>query len=203
MYFTVYQITNNLNNKIYVGMHQTEDLDDEYMGSGIAIQRAYTKYGKEHFTKKILYIFDSRNEMMKKEIEIVSESFVRRIDTYNIKLGGIGGNEPGHMSKEGYERMMAANKNKIISKETRKKMSIAHKGFVQTNEHIEKRATVLRGIKRGPRSDEWSRKISESLKGRNAWNKGIKQETVKCPHCNKKGGPPGIYRWHFENCRDS
>ena len=31
MKYTIYQITNNLNGKIYIGKHQTKDLDDGYI----------------------------------------------------------------------------------------------------------------------------------------------------------------------------
>jgi len=41
MTYTVYKITNLVNGKIYVGAHQTDSLDDAYMGSGRLIQRAH------------------------------------------------------------------------------------------------------------------------------------------------------------------
>lgn len=39
MHFYLYQITNLINGKIYVGVHKTKSLDDGYMGSGKVIQR--------------------------------------------------------------------------------------------------------------------------------------------------------------------
>ena len=36
---------------IYVGQHQTYDLNDGYMGSGIRIVKAIKKYGGVHFEK--------------------------------------------------------------------------------------------------------------------------------------------------------
>ena len=69
----------------------TEDPNDDYMGSGIRIQRAIKKYGIENFKKTILFECTSKEEMDKKEAEIVNEDFIARDDVYNIKLGGEGG----------------------------------------------------------------------------------------------------------------
>lgn len=91
MYYTIYKITNTINGKIYIGKHQTKDLNDNYMGSGQYLNRAIKKHGKESFIKEILYLFQSENEMNQKEKELVNEEFCLREDTYNICIGGQGG----------------------------------------------------------------------------------------------------------------
>src|SRR5574344_1152863 len=90
-YYLIYQITNLVNNKIYIGKHMTDDLNDGYMGSGSLIKRAENKYGLDKFEKEILFECSSEEEMNKKEAEIVNEEFIARLDTYNITLGGNGG----------------------------------------------------------------------------------------------------------------
>ena len=91
MHYLIYKITNRLNNKIYVGKHKTENKDDDYLGSGILIERAIAKHGKENFVKEILFELPDEDTMNQKEADIVDEDFVSRDDTYNLKLGGIGG----------------------------------------------------------------------------------------------------------------
>lgn len=91
MYFTVYQTVNKINHKIYIGKHQTLDLDDNYIGSGKLLGFAIKKYGLENFVKEILFVFDTEAKMNAKEAELVDEEFCLREDTYNICFGGNGG----------------------------------------------------------------------------------------------------------------
>lgn len=91
MKYTIYQITNLIDGKIYIGKHQTSNIEDNYMGSGKLLKRAQSKYGLENFKKEILYIFDSEDDMNNKEAELVTEEFCLREDTYNICPGGQGG----------------------------------------------------------------------------------------------------------------
>lgn len=90
-YYLIYKITNLLNQKIYIGKHETVNLNDGYMGSGNLIKKAIHKYGIENFKKDILYYCSSRSEMDQREAEIVTEDFCKRKDTYNINTGGSGG----------------------------------------------------------------------------------------------------------------
>jgi len=93
MYYYVYQITNLINNKIYVGKHKSvkHPNDNGYYGSGKQITAAIKKYGVENFKKEVLYFCSSKKEMADKEAEIVTEDFVKRSDTYNMHKGGLGG----------------------------------------------------------------------------------------------------------------
>jgi hypothetical protein len=90
-YYYLYQIINKLNNKIYVGVHKTDNLNDGYMGSGKILNRAIKKYGVENFEKDILIYFNTAEEMFAKEKEIVTDEFLLREDTYNLRRGGSGG----------------------------------------------------------------------------------------------------------------
>lgn len=91
MIYYLYQITNKVNGKIYVGVHKTHRLDDEYMGSGKVIKAAILKHGAENFQKEILETFGNAADMFAREKEIVTEEFLARDDVYNLRRGGTGG----------------------------------------------------------------------------------------------------------------
>ena len=87
-YHYFYKITNNINNHFYYGVHNTNNLDDGYMGSGKRLHYAYEKYGIENFTKEILKFFDNSEDAFNYEAEIVTEDLVYNNDCYNIQQGG-------------------------------------------------------------------------------------------------------------------
>lgn len=111
MKYIVYLTTNlkssiNGRNRIYIGVHKIEnpDIKDDYLGCGVKyntpstymfpktpFQYAVKKYGPQAFNRVTLFIFDTAEEAYKKESEIVNEDFIKRSDTYNVALGGIGG----------------------------------------------------------------------------------------------------------------
>jgi GIY-YIG catalytic domain len=96
----LYKITNLLNNKIYIGVHTTVDLNDGYMGSGKIIKSAIKKYGVENFTKEILESFDTYLAALEREAEIVTDDFLLREDVYNLRRGGSGGFDYINKDKE-------------------------------------------------------------------------------------------------------
>lgn len=103
MKYIVYLTTNIKNNKIYVGVHKTENSEvfDGYLGNGVnrnfpstiknpkePFQYAVKKYGFDSFRRVIIRVFDTQQEALDLESEIVDEEFIKRTDTYNITLGG-------------------------------------------------------------------------------------------------------------------
>ena len=90
--YFIYKITNILNNKIYIGAHYSEDIEnDSYLGSGFRLKDAIKKYGKQNFKRQILHQFKTQKEMYQKQAELVNQDFLKRNDVYNLDLGGKGG----------------------------------------------------------------------------------------------------------------
>lgn len=90
-YHYVYKITNLLNNHFYIGVHNTDDLNDGYMGSGKRLHIAYKKYGIRNFHKEIIKFFDSANDAFEYEAELVNEQLVDNNNCYNLVNGGRNG----------------------------------------------------------------------------------------------------------------
>lgn len=99
MKYYIYKTTNTSNNKIYIGVHKTDNPNDEYLGSGKWIKRAIKKYGKDKFIKEILYEYDNKKDAYLKESQIVTSEFIEDVNNYNLNVGGKGGF--GHINNNG------------------------------------------------------------------------------------------------------
>lgn len=87
-YKYIYKTINLINNKIYIGQHVTNKINDRYLGSGEILKKAISKYGKENFKKEIIVFCETYELLNKIERLIVDEDFVKRDNTYNLTLGG-------------------------------------------------------------------------------------------------------------------
>ena len=121
----VYKTTNLNNNKFYVGVKTNSNhYDDGYFGSGFLLNKAIKKHGINSFKKEILWCYGTPSECFKKEAEIVTENFIKRNDTYNIALGGKGGNLGSLCNKKKSLRL----KGHKLSKQTKLKIGLKNKG---------------------------------------------------------------------------
>lgn len=87
-YHYFYKITNRINGMFYYGIHSTNDLNDDYMGSGKRIRAAIKKYGVENFTKEIIKFFPTLKELSDYEQQIIDESLLNDPKCYNLVKGG-------------------------------------------------------------------------------------------------------------------
>lgn len=186
MFYTIYKVTNKLNNKFYIGKHKTADLNDGYMGSGNLIKRAIKKYGLENFSKEILFVFDNEQEMNEKEKELVVVSE----KTYNIALGGYGGQI---VLKEGhplYYSTLAKLRATFSSKEYKNKQSINAK-----KQHENKNI----GMYNKKHSQKTKNMMSQnhwSKRGYVPWNKKI-----ECEQCKEIIYYSKYNLYHGEKCK--
>jgi group I intron endonuclease len=167
----VYKTTNLTNNKIYIGVHCTDDLGDGYMGSGKLLKHAFKKHGKENFKRTILHDFIAAEHAYGVEAVLVDEYFISREDTYNILKGGrinpTLGISPSEETRDKWSKIRKGkepwNKGKtgIYSDETLLKMKTVKCGKVSKR----KGTKCLK---------ETCVKIGLASKGRIPWNKGLK-----------------------------
>lgn len=155
--FFVYLITNNLNQKRYVGKtnnlqvrwkhHKCDRRGRSYIG------RAIRKYGASNFNFTVLDSYPNEEEAYRGEVSWISHFQSNQSDQgYNLDSGGVGG--------------------KRASEETRRKQSLAHKGVPRPSEVIAKlhspeaRRKVAEANQGKVRSESTKRKISEAHLGR-------------------------------------
>lgn len=199
MFYYLYQITNLVNNKIYVGVHKTNNIDDSYMGSGKVIKNAIIKYGYDNFKKEILESFNTSEDMYEKEKDVVNLEFLTREDTYNLRQGGFGGFD--YINASGIPKMLG----KKHTPETKSKQ-----GHIKSDEELLQLSSRMVGndfnpklkVKGSehpafgkPKTQTHKEKLSEC-------NLGIKHKTIVCIHCGKIGGERAIKRWH-KDCGSS
>lgn len=163
----MYKTTNLTNGKYYIGKHQTEDLDDGYLGSGKLIKRAIAKYGIENFKKELLFVFDNEQEMNDKEKELVVVSE----ETYNLCPGGQGGF--GYINENGLTNRTLGTINRNIA--IKQKYGVENPTYIpHVRQLISERAKTYHRIGKFTRYDwngkthreESKRKMSVSKKGK-------------------------------------
>lgn len=165
MFGYIYKITNNLNNKVYIGKREKSKFDEGYWGSGKYIKNAINKYGIENFSREILEWCADRDSLCEREAYYIDYLNTRNFEIgYNIAKGGIGGGSP-HTEEWKLAHSGSGNGRfgKEVSKETRLKISTANKGKVRTTETKEKISKSLKGVKK---PDGFSEKVSKFQKGR-------------------------------------
>ena len=183
--FYIYEITNTINNKTYIGQHETNNLADTYMGSGHYLKNAKNKYGIENFSKKIIAICETQENADILEKVFISLYRMEGKAEYNIAEGGYGGNPFEFMSKERKVeiglKISKGNKGKHHTEEIKKiisKASAEHWKRDGYKEQVgEKISKALKGVKR--KEPAWNKGKSTGL---HWWTNGIENVLSKeCP----------------------
>lgn len=155
----VYKITNKINNKLYIGITKRpleyrwnlhKHCANRYKKLWSHLYSAMRKYGIENFEINILKTCYSDKQLYRAEIY-----FIKKFDTTN-RLKGYNISKGGEVSTAG----------RIVSRLTRKKLSLANKKRFENPIERERIATSLKGRIIGPRSEEVRAKISLAKLGR-------------------------------------
>lgn len=166
--YIVYKTIDTRNGNIYVGVHKQSTLDDDgYRGSGRIISAIMKKYDANILKRETIQVFYDAESAYALEGKIVDEDFIKRSDTYNIKLGGHGGfddiNE--RRSNGEWENPMhdqnSINKMIEAAAKTRSKKPEFYANVSKQNLELAYAKNI--GT---PRSEETKKKISEKQKGR-------------------------------------
>ena len=164
-YNYIYLIKNNINQKIYIGKHTTDNLDDGYMGSGILIKKAITKYGIENFTKWYLAFCDSEEKLNWLECFYIKKYNAKECG-YNLSDGGEGMLNPKSEIREKLSNAHKGEKNpnfgKPRSDETKRKISATKKGKHNHKDHKGENNPFYGK----EHSEETKHKISVAMKGK-------------------------------------
>lgn len=87
--YYIYLTTNLINNKKYIGQHYGK-INDNYLGSGVLLTKAISKYGKDNFKKEILKVCQNADELNYWEKYYITYfDAVNNDEYYNLAEGGI------------------------------------------------------------------------------------------------------------------
>ena len=143
-YGFIYITTNNINGKKYIGQRKYGKDIGTYLGSGILLNKAIRKYGRENFSKEIIDSANTLEELNELEIYYIKlYDAVESNEYYNIASGGKSANNYAGKSEEemneirkkfskrcGEKHPMYGKK---FSEEVRNNMRKGHKDFSGKN----------------------------------------------------------------------
>lgn len=178
-YHYLYKTTNLINGDYYYGMHSTYNLNDGYIGSGKRLKYSINKYGKENHKIEILEFFNSREELVEREKEIINLNEIAKIECMNLTVGGGGG--------------FTQEQQRINNKKSLEKQKILRETDIEWVKKKSKKLTYMlkKAYKEGRREKkifcDWTNrkhkkesklKISKSMKG-----KGVGKENSQYGTC--------------------
>jgi len=124
----VYLTENLITGKKYVGSHTTEEINDNYLGSGQALKHSIKKHGKENFKRIVLKECETTLEARQLEEFYINKYNTLSPNGYNISpKGGILFGLGGH-SEETKKKIGLKSKERFGNQEERDKISLRFKG---------------------------------------------------------------------------
>ncbi len=182
----VYLTTNLINGKQYIGDHSTDNLNDEYLGSGRPyLKNAIKKYGRQNFKREILEFFPSKQEAFDAQEKFINFYNTLSPKGYNISPKG-GNNCFKGISEDGIKRIRNSKKGKKFSLDHKQKLSESHKGKIPSNKNRKQSEETKLKIKKAntgkKRTPEQLEKMRQSHLG-----KTLSEESKQKLSNSKKG----------------
>lgn len=154
--YSVYQITNLLDGKLYIGITKRDPALRWKEHQGVCgvklLQRAIKKHGIENFTFDVLRTGLPKSEAVSLEIELISW-LGTQMHGYNLARGGDGVVGCTH-SAESKQKISEAITGRTLSPETCEKLSLLNKGRKHTEEA---RANIAKGCQSLSRREKISK----------------------------------------------
>lgn len=135
-FYYTYKITlteGALKNHYYLGLHKTKNINDNYKGSGKIVKEYYKKH-PDDYIKEILNFYESLNDVHYAEKELIGNKHITDKLCLNLNPGGFLTEEQLQKAKQSLKGRKPWDTGKHLSKETRMKISNAHKGRKDTEE---------------------------------------------------------------------
>lgn len=181
-----------------------DDLWAHYFSSSRQVRKMIKQYGVDHFVATVIYSDTDISSVYWKEQLLISEHVT----------------DPMCLNKKYQDRTQGHTVFSTSGKEPwNKGLPSPTKGISRTPDTLQLMTQNRKGKNIGQiawnkgltLTDDQKKNMGSYWKGKPAHNRGISsprlgiplgpQEKVKCPHCESTGGPSGMKRWHFDNCK--
>jgi hypothetical protein len=166
----------------YIGRHSTENLNDNYFGSGKWLKSKQ----KSKLKTVILQFCNSIDDLVKTEEMCIKEVFD---DKYCMNLTTI--------CKGHYKGI----RQKPLTSEQRKDRSEQIRQRWKDGIYSDRTNQVQSRRNGAGYSQRLGHKLTETTKEKLS-QKAKNRSTVKCSKCEKTGPIPQMKRWHFDNCKE-
>lgn len=138
LYNILYKTTCLIDGKVYIGVHSTDDLNDNYIGYGIYGNCSYTiekaraktrresigehvsRYGVENFVRENILFFDDMDTALSQERLVVDREWARDSRTLNVKIGGVKPPKRKGEQNGNYNRKWSLEKRKEFSEKLKR-----------------------------------------------------------------------------------
>lgn len=215
MYHYVYKVISKNSGRYYIGRHSTNNLKDNYMGSGKWIRSVKDKSNLYVEILEFHENFDSLKIAEKsKIIECIKDPLNMNFNNNSVGFA-YGDLNP---SKSEKERKRRSEQNWTKTPEGRSYLSLnnpSKKDTVKVKRKIKAKEQLELGIHNFQNielREKVKQKFKDMLKTNNPMHrddvknkisaalKGKPQVKVNCPVCGKEGGITNMKRYHFNNC---